>query len=126
VRAIIRWRRGKPYALEGRKKLLSRIVVMTAFVDLVFVGGFILVALQVMGNLSIFDSPLDPWLHLYQALGILAVIGAGVAIYNLVLTWRDDQRGWPSRIWAAAVVLACLGIVWIGFAFHLIGWSVEY
>jgi CubicO group peptidase (beta-lactamase class C family) len=126
VRAFARWRWGKPNAFQDQRALSERLVAVTAFINLAFIGGYLFVALQVMGNLSAFDAPLDPWLHGLQALGLLSVVGTGVAIWNFAQTWRDTMQGWWANLWSGVIVLACFDIVWIGYAFHLIRWSVEY
>ncbi len=71
-------------ARERRLRLLTRIVCL---IDLVMAGGFVWVFSKA-GDITAVNGSLDKWIHLLQILGILAIVGAIVAIYNAALVWR--------------------------------------
>ena len=68
---------------------------------------------------------LDPWLRTLQGLGILVIIGAGAALWNVWRTWRRG-RLWRDRIAGLLLAAACLDLVWLTFAFRLITPDLNY
>jgi hypothetical protein len=126
VRAIARGRARTPFPLRGRAALLNRAVGATALIDLIFVGGFVVIFAFVVSDLAILDASLDPWLRILHVLGVFAVLGAGVALWNLAVVIGDRERGWWTKLWSTAIALACLEVAWFAFAYRLISWSVDY
>ncbi|GIL38127.1 serine hydrolase domain-containing protein [Roseiterribacter gracilis] len=124
VRAVLRRRARAPFPLQGRAALRHRLVGASALVGLLFVGGFFFVVLQIGNGLSVFDSGLDPVLRVLQLFGLLAIAGAGVALWNLRESFRAP--GWWRRAGALVFTIACLDIVWVGFAYKLLRVSLEY
>jgi hypothetical protein len=118
--------REHPFRCGGRAALLNRAVGATALIDLIFVGGFVVIFAFVVSDLAILDASLDPWLRMLQILGVLAVVGAGVALCNLAVVLGDKERGWWTKLWSTAIALACVEVAWFAFAYKLISWSVDY
>ena len=69
---------------------------------------------------------LDNWLHLVQALSFIGFVGGWlVAAWNLARRVRaPGRRG--ARVWAVVQVLAFTMVLWVAFAYHLIGTSSGY
>jgi CubicO group peptidase (beta-lactamase class C family) len=126
MRAVVKRRRGQQYMLHGRAAVVDRLSWPTALVNLLFVGGFVGVLAAGGANLTLFGPGLDPILRALQLLGLLAIVGGAIALWNLVLVWRDRAQGWSARIGSALFALACLGIVWIAFTYKLLSPSLDY
>jgi CubicO group peptidase (beta-lactamase class C family) len=122
-----RARYGQRFALAGTAAKAYRLVRFAAVADLVlFVGWFVLVQSLQSGGIAMLNDPIDPWLRLLEVLGIVPILAALVALWNLVTVWRDGARSWFAKLSSLLIFLAFLGVVWVVFALHLIGWSVNF
>jgi len=69
---------------------------------------------------------LDAWVHAVQALAVLGFIGGwAVAAWNLAQRVRTPGRR-GSIAWAGLQFLAFTMLLWVAFAYHLIGTSASY
>ncbi len=123
ISAIARWRYGHKFALSGRAATLYRLVRVAAIVDLALAVGWIMVLVRGFGS---FDTPLDIWLRVLQFVGVLAIVGAVIALWNFATVLRDGSRGWFAKISSALLAAACLTPVWCIFVLHLITPSLNY
>ena len=123
VSAIARWRYGHKFKLTGRAALLYRLARIAALVDLGLVAGWMALLGHDFGS---FDTPLDPWLRAMQLVGVLAILGAVVGLWNLVTVWRDSSRSWWAKPSSLLLAAATLAPVWFIFALHLITASLDY
>ncbi len=123
ISAIARWRYGHRFELKGREAMAYRLVRVAAIVDLALVAGWMLLLGHDFGS---FDTPLDKWLRLLQLVGVLAIAGAGVGLWNLITVWRDSARSWFAKLSSALIAAALLFGVWCIFDLHLITLSLNY
>jgi CubicO group peptidase (beta-lactamase class C family) len=127
IQAIVRWRHRQRFPLSGRTALLYRLVRATALVDLIVLGGFLMIVQSVSsGGLGIFDDPLDIWLRLLQLLCLLGVIGAGLAVWNAVRVWGERGRSWWAKTSVTLIAAACLAFVWFVVTLQLVSPSLNY
>jgi len=127
IQAIVRWRHGERFALSGRTAMLYRLVRVTALIDLIVLGGFLMIVQSVSsGGLGVFDDPLDIWLRLLQLLCVLGVIGAGLAVWNAVRVWGERGRSWWARTSVTLIAAACLAFVWFVITLQLVTPSLNY
>ena len=78
-----------------------------------------------MSDLAAFGGGMDAWIMLFQLIGLVSLVGAFAAIWNAWLAWRGTALWW-SKAWSVMLAIACVLIVWFGFAFNLIGLRVHY
>ena len=122
---LIRRRYGQSFALVGRRALIHRMSRLAALVDLIFLGGWLIVMLEIGANPTVLSS-LDPWVRAIQAVGVVGVVLAVFAIWNLALVWRDRPARWWGRIANTLIVGACLATLWFAFSLHLLSISLHY
>jgi hypothetical protein len=67
----------------------------------------------------------EHWIRLVQFIGLIAIVGAGVALWNALMIWRATGNSW-TKIWNTLVAFALLELVWFSFAFHLISLKLNY
>ena len=122
--ALIRRRYGAQFPLVGRPALVYRLARVAAITGLVFLLGWTLILQAGLSDLAAF-SQMDAWVMMFQLLGVICIAGAGVAIWNAWLTLRGRASRW-SKTWSVALAIACVLIVWFGFAFNLIGVRMQF
>jgi CubicO group peptidase (beta-lactamase class C family) len=125
IAALVRRHHGARLSLAPREALARTLVRVGAIVGLVFLLGWMLVIKSGMGDISAFGDSLDPSLRALHLLGLLAVAGAGVACWNLWLSWPGTQGLW-ARLWNVAIAVAFVALVWFAFTFKLISPGLEY
>jgi CubicO group peptidase (beta-lactamase class C family) len=102
---------------------LSRIA---AVLILAGVGLWSFTVVRMLTDLNNLSTRFDSMIHLAQVFGAIVFIGGAAAmLWNLVVVWTGRSR-WPARLWAVVLMLASLAVLWVAFAFHLIGFGVNY
>ena len=52
-------------------------------------------------------------------------LGAAIAVWNAWHVLRG-RRKWLAKLWAVLLALACLFLLWIGIAHHVVGFGANY
>ena len=61
-----------------------------------------------------------------QVFGIVAFIGGfGVMLWHLWTVWSGTRR-WPAKLWSIVLALSAFFVLWVAFAFNLIGFGLYY
>jgi len=82
---------------------------------------------SMLSDLNNTSSAFDPVLRFAQVFGFLAFVGGfALTLWNLWAVWRGNGRRWPAKVWSVLLVLSAFIVLWIAFAFHLIGWGANY
>lgn len=126
VKAILRWRYDHRFALDGRAAWLYRGTRLEALVAFAFLAGWS--AFLTLGSLdiSVLSAAGDPWIRVLQGLGVLAVLGSAVPLWDFVDSLGDRERPWWTKATTLLTALACAATVWFAFSEKLIGWSLNY
>jgi CubicO group peptidase (beta-lactamase class C family) len=125
VGAMIRKHYGQTLSLDPdarRLRMLVRATCIGSFVILLMLATFI--------NRFTNDFGLGPHgdaeIHFMQFLGVLVGIGALIAIYQSIGTWRDPGRWIWAKIWNTLLALACIGFFFFLFHWHLLNPNLSY
>jgi CubicO group peptidase (beta-lactamase class C family) len=124
--AILRWHYKRPLELapgERKARTFARIVCL---IDAAFIGAWILFGAEVEQHLSLLSDSFDPWMRLMQVAGLLGVIATVVVVYNALRAWGNRQRWFWSKVGETAIALACVGLTWFIFNWHLLALSLKY
>ena len=100
-----------------------RIVFALNLFFVVTLSGFLLSALK---HLELFSDSGNTWIWLIQSLGVLGAIGSIAVFYNAVYAWMSNQYGIWGKLQAMMFALACLGVLWLVFAGHLLSFNSNY
>jgi CubicO group peptidase (beta-lactamase class C family) len=126
VTAIVRRRYGATLKLDPpamRAYRLSRIAAVLILAAVAVWGATVGLMLKDFNKLS---AHFDWMVHLAQLLGVVAFIGGLVLILlNLRAVW-SGQRRWPAKVWSVVLAFSAVTMLWIAFAFNLVGFAVDY
>ncbi|GMM92578.1 serine hydrolase domain-containing protein [Qipengyuania sp. MTN3-11] len=124
VRALVRRHYKAGFPLEGRQLLAYRLSRGAALLILLVLAGWAVIMSMLFSDTlgAMFDGILVG----LQVLTLVAFVG-GTAVFawNLWLAWKSGYR-WPGKLWSLVLLLAGVVILWVGLAFHLIGFGTNY
>jgi len=125
IASSTRWHYGRPLELTPGEKRLRLVVRIICILDLFFVGAW-LFSLSRTDDISNLSRKMDPLLYLLQTLGVLAAIGTLVVIFHAFQSWTKSNHWIWSRIFDAALALACVGFTWFIWHWNLINFNLHY
>jgi CubicO group peptidase (beta-lactamase class C family) len=126
VSALVRRYYRAPYRHVGIDARAHRLVRIAALLVLVAMGAMLGLVVAMLGKLALTSPDSD---GLIIALRLFATVvlplGAAVAVWNAWHVLRGRRR-LLAKLWALLLALACLFVLWIGFADHVIGFGANY
>jgi CubicO group peptidase (beta-lactamase class C family) len=126
LKAVLRWRYASSFPLSGRGATLYRLSRIEALLALLFLGGWGVFAALASETPQLLDSPSDIYLRGLQLIGVVAVIGAIVPLYQLTVSLPDATRPWWTKVSDLLLALACLATVWFAFSMHFLSLTLNY
>ncbi len=118
VAVLERRRRGQLTADPSRRWVrLTRAVTVVAVVYLV--GWFAVLAMDAPSSLGS-----RPWIRSLQAVGVVTLLGAVVAVRNAWLVWTAPGSA-AARVGRSAVALALCYLAWFSLTFHLLSLRID-
>ncbi|MFT3790182.1 MAG: serine hydrolase domain-containing protein [Rudaea sp.] len=127
VAAIVRRKYGARLDLAPKALSAYRAGKIGALLMLLAFGAWIASVLTMFSDLNNTSAKFDPVLRFDQVFGFLAFIGGfALSLWNLWTVWRGGGRRWPAKLWSVVLALSAFVVLWVAFAFHLIGWGVNY
>ena len=126
VAAIVRRRFGAPLRLERNELRAYRLVRVAALLTLLTAAGWAGFVAALETNLDNVTSATDPFIWLLQIASLVVFVGGfAIALWHAWIVWRGNRR-WPARLWSIVLVVAALAVLWVGIAFNLISFGVNY
>ena len=125
VRAILRWRYGKRFDLEGTRALTHRLVRLGALGTVIQVVGWAVLLVTMMSDLSMMSGAADGWIVLLQIAAIIPLATLAVTVWNAVVVWTGASS-WFAKVWSLVLPLALLVIIWFELVGNLIGFGLSY
>jgi hypothetical protein len=126
IKAILRWRYDRPFALTGRAASLYRWSRVVALIDLVFLAGWAAYLAYASDHLEWFDTQADPLLRALQIIGLIGVIGTVVPVWQFFVALRERGYAWWTKFTNGLFALASLAFVWFAFSLKLLTFSLNY
>ncbi len=128
ITALYRRRYGAMFGLQGAARLSYRLTRVFSLLDALLMIVWpitIVIMFQTFALNGEFDGLLTV-LHLLAV--IVFPLAALVLLWNVwvVFTTRAGWGAWFARIWSLVLALSGLLFLWIGAAFHLIGFGLKY
>jgi CubicO group peptidase (beta-lactamase class C family) len=126
VGALTRWRYGVTQPLRGQDLGARRLTQAFAWLALLVLAGWATFIGLAFASLPLLGGPLDPLLRATQALTPVAFAGLTLAAaWDAARTW-SGAHGWGARTWSGLLLVSSLVLLWVAWAFNLIGWDLRY
>jgi CubicO group peptidase (beta-lactamase class C family) len=126
VVALVRRRYNSALPLSRRDLWLHRSLRITAWLMLIITIGWFTIVAMMGSHLEMLDGRLDGWMWLLQILGVLAIIGTGLSLWNAYAVFVNTERRWVATAWAIVAALAAVFLVWLAFDLRLITFSMNF
>ena len=126
IAAAIRKRYSSPLALSPSERRLRLITRLVCLIDLSFVIAFGVFVAKTEDDLSIFSTKTEIWIHLFQLIGSIGVLGTAFAILSAYRFWLSRSFGIWTKLLHMLIALACIGFVWIVLEGHLLNFNLNY
>jgi len=124
VAALARKHYGKPLNYTPSASRFHLLVRLICIVLLIFNIGWLSV-------LSMADDPnginsLPPWIIFFSILGMIGVIGTILVCVNALRGVREPGRWFWTKLQDLVLAVACLGLIWFAYTWHLMNFNVHY
>ena len=126
IKAILRWRYDRPFALTERVATLYRLSRIVALIDVVFLAGWAAYLTYASDHLAWFDAQADPYLRALQIIGLIGVVGAIVPVWQFFVALRERGYPWWTKFTNGLFALAALAFVWFALSLKLLTFSLNY
>lgn len=125
VRAIVRWRFGRRFELEGRQAMAYRLSNIGALATLAHLGGWLFLITYMMAELNRLDGRLDGMIILMQLLSVLPIAGLLIALWNAFVVWTG-KASWFAKLWSLVLVASTLVMIWFLIAAGFFQFGLTY
>ena len=126
IKAVLRWRYERPLTLTGRARILYRATRIVALIDLIFLAGFPLAFVVLVGNLATHGPQIDWILRGLQILGVVGVIGTVIPVLEFATALRDPARPWWTKASDGLILLAAFATIWFAYSQNLLTVGLKY
>ena len=124
IAAVVRRHYGRTLEMASGNRRLRLLVHFACIIIIVFAAGWIWFLSSLSGG-GLPTADLDPRIRLFQVLGWLGIISAVIIVYAAYRFLREPVSRW-FKIYNIAAALACAGLVWFIFNWHLLSPSLKY
>lgn len=126
ISALVRRRYRVNYALAGHDARAHRIIRITSLVVLATVLAYAGTVVAFLSNFDLLAARNDWIVHTLRVLALVVFpLGLLVSLWNAIVVVRS-KRVWTAKLWAIVLALSCLIVLWVGWAFHMMGYSASY
>lgn len=121
VRRHYHWR----LELTDRQRRIRRSIRVVCLINVVFALGYLL-TIATADDVVLLSGKLDPWILLFQAVGVVGAIGTLVVIYSTLRSWRESSLWGGTKFINFLVMLACIALTWFAIHWNLINFNMNY
>ncbi|MFL6591895.1 MAG: serine hydrolase domain-containing protein [Luteimonas sp.] len=124
--ALVRRHYRVAYPLSGVDARAHRAIRFASLAVLLAMSIALGSVLVMMSNLDYMTPKQDSLVIALRVLALLALpIGALVALWNAGVVVRS-KRSWMAKLWSVVLALASLIVLWVGYAYHVMGYTANY
>ena len=122
---FVRRHYGRKLELAPKERLLRVLVRVVFALDLIFIAALFGLVTYGLTHLEVFSDRGTMWFRLVQIVGIIGAVGTLIVLLNAVFAWLNRRSIWV-KLQAAAMLLACVGVLWFAFAGNLLHFTSNY
>jgi CubicO group peptidase (beta-lactamase class C family) len=127
ITAIVRRRYGASLALGPDALRAYRYSKIGSILIAAALALWAFTVIRMFGDFDNLSDKFNSNIRFAEGFGILAFfIGTIFILMNLRSVWSVGTRRWPAKLWSVVLTVSALVVLWIAFAFHLIGFGVYY
>jgi len=90
-------------------------------------AGWVMLVAAMSASIDNLTSALDPYVWLLEIASLIVFVGGlAVALWHAWIVWRGAHRRWQAKLWSVVLVIAAMTVLWIGLAFKMISFGVNY
>ena len=126
ITAIVRRRFGATLALSPEALRAYRFSKIGSILLAAALGLWAFTVIRMFGDFNNLTNNFNGHIRFAQVFGILAfVLGSALIAWNLWTVWTGARR-WPAKVWSIVLALSAFIVLWVAFAFNLIGFGLNY
>jgi CubicO group peptidase (beta-lactamase class C family) len=126
ISALVRRHYGVRYPLSGQDARAHRWIRIASLAVLVMMGGMIAMIFAMMSDLAMMSPSKDGMVIAVRSLTTIVLpIGAAIALWNAWTVVRSKRSLW-AKLWGIVLAAACVSLLFIGIACHVVGFSANY
>jgi len=126
VSALVRRHYGVKYALAGQDAKAHRWIRIASLAMVVAVGGMVAMIFTMMSDLAMMSPSMDGMVVAVRAITTLVLpIATAIALWNAWTVLRSKRSLW-AKLWGIALAAACIALLFVGIATHMVGFSANY
>jgi len=126
VTAIVRRRFGAGLALGPDALRAYRLSKVGSILLLAGMGLWAFTILRMFNNFDNLSEKFNGNIRLAEVFGVLAfILGSAFIAWNLWTVWKGTRR-WPAKVWSIVLALSACIVLWVAFAFNLIGFGIYF
>jgi len=124
--ALVRRHYGVRYPLAGVEASAHRGVRIASLAVLVSMCAMLGGVVVMMSDLDFMTPKQDALIIAARVLALVVFpIGALVSLWHAGVVLRS-RRSWMAKLWSVVLALSCLIVLWVGYAYHVMGWTANY
>ena len=125
IKAILRWRYGASFPLEGKQAVLYRLTRMVALFDVVTLAGWTAFLLSGQTHLDVFSSKYQVYVGVLEVMSMLLVVLTIIPLINFFWSLRRTEPWW-TKATDGLILLSALSLAWIAIDFKLATLTLNY
>lgn len=126
IAALVRRHYRVQLELTPRERWVRLAVRIVLALNILFVAAITGIVLYGLTHVTIFNDRLDKWIYLAQLIGLAGAVGTLVVLYDAFQSWINQRKRIWSKLYATALAMACLGLLWFALAGNLLRFSASY
>jgi magnesium-transporting ATPase (P-type) len=113
--------------LQGVDANAHRSLRFGALGVLLAAGGGLALVVYMMSDLERLAPSMDTAVNAMRLFAsVILPLGTAAIAWGSWQVWRSAARGWLAKLWSLVLLAAALFLLWLGFAYHLIGFGAGY
>ena len=126
INAMLRRHYGERLSVSVGYRRARRMMRAVCGLNIVLLVIVAICMTMVESNIGLLSSRFDGRIRALQLLALIDVLGAFVGIWYFVLSWREFDLWFWTRIWNSLLMLACIGYAAFLLNWHFLSFSLNY